>query len=92
MRKRDMFCPLAQITPKMRSVLLDWLVEVSQQFTLLQETLFMAVALFDRFMSRCAGRISKKTLQLVGIGALFVASKYEEMYPPSVGKNGLDLS
>jgi hypothetical protein len=49
----------------------------------------MAVALFDRFMSRCAGKISKKTLQLVGIGALFVASKYEEMYAPSIGMSGL---
>ena len=36
------------ILPKMRSVLVDWLVEVHQQFSLLQETLFLAVAILDR--------------------------------------------
>ena len=33
----------------MRSVLVDWLVEVHQQFSLLQETLFLAVAILDRY-------------------------------------------
>ena len=37
------------ILPKMRSVLVDWLVEVHQQFSLLQETLFLAVAILDRY-------------------------------------------
>ena len=38
-------CP---ITGKMRSVLVDWLVEVQQQFRLLQETLFMTMSIIDR--------------------------------------------
>ena len=36
----------------MRSVLVDWLVEVHQQFSLLQETLFLAVAILDRYFIR----------------------------------------
>ena len=38
------------ILPKMRSVLVEWLVEVHQQFSLLQETLYLSVAILDRFM------------------------------------------
>lgn len=40
-----------EVTPKMRSVLVDWLVEVHQQFHLLQETLYLTVAIIDRFLS-----------------------------------------
>jgi len=39
-----------EITPKMRSVLIDWLVEVHQQFRLMQETLYLTVAIIDRFL------------------------------------------
>ena len=38
------------IIPKMRSVLVEWLVEVHQQFALLQETLYLSVAVLDRYM------------------------------------------
>ena len=37
------------ITPKMRSVLIDWLVDVQQQFNLLPETLYLTVSILDRF-------------------------------------------
>jgi len=39
-----------EVTPKMRSVLVDWLVEVHQQFRLMQETLYLTVAIIDRFL------------------------------------------
>lgn len=39
-----------EVTPKMRSVLIDWLVEVHQQFRLMQETLYLTVAVIDRFL------------------------------------------
>lgn len=39
-----------EITPKMRSVLIDWLVEVHQQFRLMQETLYLTIAIIDRFL------------------------------------------
>ena len=38
------------ILPKMRAVLVDWLIQVHQQFNLLQETLYLTVALLDRFL------------------------------------------
>jgi len=73
------------IIPKMRAVLTDWLVEVHQQFTLLQETLFLSVAILDRYMQLQAENITRKKLQLVGVTAMFIAAKYEEMYAPEIG-------
>lgn len=40
-----------EVTAKMRSVLVDWLVEVHQQFRLLQETLYLTIAIIDRFLA-----------------------------------------
>merc|ERR1712077_141424 len=73
------------IIPKMRAVLVDWLVEVHQQFTLLEETLFLSVAILDRYMQLQAENITRKKLQLVGVTAMFIAAKYEEMYAPEIG-------
>merc|ERR1712088_724806 len=73
------------ILPKMRSVLVDWLVEVHQQFSLLQETLFLAVAILDRYMQERAEKVERKKLQLVGVTSMFIAAKYEEMYAPEIG-------
>ncbi|NXA44925.1 CCNB1 protein, partial [Nothocercus julius] len=72
-----------EITGNMRAILIDWLVQVQMKFRLLQETMYMTVAIIDRFLQD--NTVSKKTLQLVGVTAMFIASKYEEMYPPEIG-------
>lgn len=66
----------------MRSVLMDWLVQVHNRFGLLPETLFLTVNCIDRFLSVKVVSLSK--LQLVGATAIFVAAKYEEINCPSV--------
>ncbi|XP_040610241.1 G2/mitotic-specific cyclin-B1-like [Mesocricetus auratus] len=72
-----------EVTANMRAILIDWLIQVQMKFRLLQETMYMTVPIIDRFMQdNCA---SKKMLQLVGVTAMFIASKYEEMYPPEIG-------
>jgi len=73
------------ILPKMRTVLVDWLIQVHSQFNLLQETLYLTVAILDRFLQDTACKIERKQLQLVGVAAMFIASKYEEMYAPEIG-------
>ncbi|KAM8793540.1 LOW QUALITY PROTEIN: G2/mitotic-specific cyclin-B1-like [Eudromia elegans] len=72
-----------EITGNMRTILIDWLVQVQMKFRLLQETMYMTVAIIDRFLQD--NIVSKTTLQLVGVTAMFIASKYEEMYPPEIG-------
>ncbi|KAF3833204.1 hypothetical protein F7725_026869, partial [Dissostichus mawsoni] len=71
------------LQPKMRAVLLDWLMEVSEVYKLHRESYHLAQDYFDRFMAT-QRNVFKTTLQLIGITCLFVAAKVEEMYPPKV--------
>ena len=71
-----------EIQWSMRSILMEWLVQVHQRFGLLPETLFLAVNYIDRFLS--VKIVSLHKLQLVGATAIFVAAKYEEINCPSV--------
>ncbi|KAM3512827.1 hypothetical protein MY11210_003532 [Beauveria gryllotalpidicola] len=71
-----------EIQWSMRSVLMDWLVQVHSRFALLPETLFLTVNYIDRFLSYKIISVTK--LQLVGATALLVASKYEEINCPSM--------
>lgn len=68
------------LKPKMRSILVDWLVEMHLKFKLLPESLFLAINIMDRFMSIEAVEIDK--LQLLATGSLFIAAKYEEVFLP----------
>lgn len=72
-----------EITERMRALLVDWLVQVHSRFQLLQETLYLTVAILDRFLQ--VQPVSRRKLQLVGVTAMLVACKYEEMYAPEVG-------
>lgn len=71
------------VTPKMRSVLLDWINEVHNQFSLEIETYHMAVSMIDRYL-QSAQTTPRRYLQLVGVTTLFMASKYEELMPPEI--------
>jgi cyclin B len=70
----------SDINEKMRAILVDWLVEVHRMFKLIPETLFLAVNIIDRYLS--LKTVSRDRLQLVGITAMLIASKYEEIYAP----------
>lgn len=70
------------LTWKMRTILVDWLIEIHGKFRLLPETLFLTNNLLDRFLS--ARTVSVNKLQLVGITCLFIAAKYEEIMAPSI--------
>ena len=65
------------INERMRSILVDWLVEVHLKFKLVPETLYLTVNLIDRYLERM--EVSRPKLQLVGVSCLLIASKYEEM-------------
>ncbi|XP_054729744.1 G2/mitotic-specific cyclin-A-like [Anastrepha obliqua] len=74
----------ADINHSMRTILVDWLVEVSEEYNLDTETLYLSVSYIDRFLSQMS--VVRSKLQLVGTAAMFIASKYEEIYPPDVGE------
>lgn len=66
----------------MRAILVDWLVEVSEEYRLSTDTLYLAVNYVDRFLSSMV--VLRKKLQLVGTASMLIASKLEEVYPPEV--------
>ena len=70
------------ITPRMRAILIDWLVEVHLKFKLVPSTLYLCVHLIDQYCTH--NQVQRSRLQLVGITALLIACKYEEIYPPEV--------
>lgn len=70
------------LKPKMRLILVDWLVEMHLKFRLLPELLFLAINIMDRFMLVEVVQVDK--LQLLATGLLFIAAKYEEVFSPSV--------
>jgi hypothetical protein len=70
------------VNEKMRAILIDWLVEVHLKFKLMPETLYLTVNIIDRFLERKL--VVRQKLQLVGVTAMLLASKYEEIYAPEV--------
>ncbi|KAL9330910.1 hypothetical protein ACSQ67_000520 [Phaseolus vulgaris] len=60
------------ITPSMRAILIDWLVEVSEEYKLVPDTLYLTVNLIDRFLSQSL--IQKQGLQLLGVTCMLIAS------------------
>ncbi|XP_057452489.1 G2/mitotic-specific cyclin S13-7-like isoform X2 [Lotus japonicus] len=71
-----------EINEKMRSITVDWLLEVHNRFKLMPETLYLTINILDRYLS--STDIPKKELQLVGISSMLIACKYEEIYPPQM--------
>ncbi|XP_050089772.1 G2/mitotic-specific cyclin-B2 [Anopheles aquasalis] len=72
-----------EVTYKMRAILIDWINEVHNQFKLDIDTYHMTVSLIDRYL-QTVKTVPKKKLQLVGVTAMFIASKYEELFPPDI--------
>mmetsp|Transcript_4173 Transcript_4173/g.9350 ORF Transcript_4173/g.9350 Transcript_4173/m.9350 type:complete len:370 (+) Transcript_4173:195-1304(+) len=65
---------------KMRGILVDWIIDVHLSMKLLPPTLWLTVNIMDRYLSKTP--IMRKVLQLVGIAALSLACKTEEIYAP----------
>ncbi|KAK2445667.1 cyclin [Trifolium repens] len=72
------------IDPNWRGKCIDWVVSVVDYFNLLPDTLFLAVSCIDRFLS--FKPISSSKLHLLCVSSMFIASKYEETFPPRLEK------
>jgi cyclin B len=82
---QDFLANQPEIDRKKRSYLVDYLIEVHYKFRLQPETLYFTVGLLDRYLI-ASPAVPKAHLQLLGIAALHVAAKYEEIYPPALDK------
>ncbi|XP_045793223.1 G2/mitotic-specific cyclin S13-7-like [Trifolium pratense] len=81
-RPHDYMDSQPEINEKMRAILIDWLVDVHTKFQLSPEALYLTINIVDRFLA--VKLVPRRELQLVGISAMLMASKYEEIWPPEV--------
>jgi hypothetical protein len=71
-----------EATERNRSVLVDWQILLHMSLRLSSETLFIAVNILDRFLT--LHQVTRHRIQLVGVTALHIACKYQEIHPPPV--------
>ena len=70
------------INEQMRAILIDWLIEVHYKFHLKDETLYQTVFIIDSYLSMFP--ILRAKLQLLGIAALLISCKSQEIYYPQL--------
>ena len=70
------------INHTMRGILVDWLVEVAEEYRLAADTLYFCVSYIDRVLAKMP--VQRNKLQLVGVTCMLIAAKYEEIYAPQV--------
>ncbi|XP_075215035.1 cyclin E isoform X2 [Lycorma delicatula] len=84
-RDPDLFAQHPNLQPRMRAVLLDWIIEVCEVYKLHRETYYLTMDYLDRYLT-AKSAVPKQQLQLIGITCLLIASKVEEIYPPKVAE------
>ncbi|TYG76008.1 hypothetical protein ES288_D03G079000v1 [Gossypium darwinii] len=70
------------INSNMRAILIDWLVEVAEEYRLVPDTLYLTVNYIDRYLS--GNMLNRQRLQLLGVACMMIAAKYEEICAPQV--------
>lgn len=65
-----------------RAFLVEWIIDVHRKFRLMPESLYLTVLIVDRYLSLV--QIKKSQLHILGLTAILIATKYEEIYPPSL--------
>ncbi|XP_078150222.1 G2/mitotic-specific cyclin S13-7-like [Carex rostrata] len=77
------------INPKLRAILVDWIIDMHFRYNMLPETLYLTIYIIDRYLSL----VNVKRLKLVGMcaGALLISCKYEELKTPRV-KDLMDIA
>ncbi|XP_024976951.1 cyclin-A1-4-like [Cynara cardunculus var. scolymus] len=70
------------INAEMRAILIDWLVEVAEEYRLVPDTLYLTINYIDRYLS--GNLMDRQRLQLLGVACMMIAAKYEEICAPQV--------
>jgi len=61
--------------------MVDWMIEVLTNFKCDDQTFFLSAALMDRYFKGCGDPKEVKDLHIIGVTAMFVGSKYEDIFP-----------
>ena len=61
--------------------MLDWMLEVKRNFKLANKTWYLAVDIMDKYFLKSATPLLPSSLHLLGIISIWLASKFEEVFP-----------
>ena len=64
--------------------MVDWMVEVTTAFALDQRTIFLSVSIMDQYLRKEKKKLESQDLHTIGVCAMWMASKYEDMHPVSL--------
>lgn len=73
-----------KITERMRTRMVDWMIEVLSNYRCDESTFFESVNLMDRYFKVCGEKnqvLQPVELHLIGVTSMFIASKYQDIYP-----------
>jgi hypothetical protein len=71
------------VKQNMRAILIDWMVQVVDEFHMSDSTLLLSVSILDRMF--VTWRLEEKDqIQLLGIACMLIAGKFQERYPVTV--------
>ena len=77
----DNYLEKHEITSRLRGKMIDWMVEVLSSYKCSEQTFFCAVHILDSYFRKSERRLKVSELHLSGVVAMWMASKYEEIYP-----------
>ena len=78
------FLKCHKITERMRTRMVDWMIEVLSNYHCDESTYFESVNLMDRYFKECSNKnkvLEPSELHLIGVTSMFIASKYQDIYP-----------
>ena len=73
-----------KITERMRTRMVDWMIEVLSNYRCDESTFFESVNLMDRYFKVCGEKnqvLQPVELHLIGVTSMFIASKFQDIYP-----------
>jgi len=70
-----------KITERMRTRMVDWMIEVLSNYKCEEFTFFLAVNIMDRYLLNSLNCLQPQDLHLIGVTSMFIASKYQDLIP-----------
>lgn len=81
-----------EVTPQIRTKLIDWLLEVLYAYKCEEATIYLAMHLLDAYFYRSKKKVNNSDIHLIGITCLYIASKFEDLYPLDINTVRIRIS
>ena len=83
-RVNENYLSIHKITERMRTRMVDWMIEVLSNYHCDESTYFESINIMDRYFKECEIKhqiLLPAELHLIGVTSMFISSKYQDIYP-----------